>query len=139
MALGTTEVDMREVWKSEPSLGELFSDLTRETKQLVTNEIQLAKLELKENATRMGKGAALIGVAAVLLFAANLAVLAALVALLSTFMPVWAAAITVALLFGVVALVLVKKGINIVKQSQLAPRETIESVRKDVLWLKKRA
>lgn len=130
---------MRATWSSEPSLGELFSDLTRETKQLVRKEIQLAKLELKENATRMGKGAALIAAGAVLALGANLALLGALIALLATFMPVWVAALAVGLIFGAVAFALIKKGITIVKQSEFAPREAIESVREDVLWLKNRA
>jgi Putative Actinobacterial Holin-X, holin superfamily III len=130
---------MKQTWSPEPSLGELFSDLTRETKLLVRKEVQLAKLELKENAMRMGKGAGFIGAGAVLGIAAFLSFLAGVIALLSTFMPVWVSALIVALVVGVIGLMVAKRGMNIIKQSELAPREAIDSVREDVLWLKKRA
>ena len=130
---------MKQTWSPEPSLGELFGDLARETKQLVKQEVELAKLELKENATRAGKGAAFIAGGAVLGLGADLALMTAIIALLATFMPVWVAALAVAIVMGIGGFVLIKKGLNILKQSELAPRETIESVRKDVVWLKKHA
>jgi hypothetical protein len=102
-------------------------------------EVQLAKLELKENALRMGKGAGFIGAGAVSGIAAFLSLLAGVIALLSTFMPVWVSALIVALVVGGIGLMLAKRGMNIIKQSELAPREAIDSVREDVLWLKKRA
>ena len=129
----------QETWRSEPSLGELFGDLARETKQLVRAEVELAKVELKESATRVGKGAGFIGAGAILGIGATLCLLAALVALLATFMPVWAAALIVAIVIGGIGFVLANKGMGMIQRTDLAPRETIETVREDVLWLKKRA
>ena len=129
----------QETWKSEPSLGDLFSDLARETKQLVRAEVQLAKIELKDSATRVGKGAGFIGAGAILGIGATLCLLTALIALLATFMAVWVAALIVAVVIGGIGFALAKKGMNLISQADLAPRETIETVREDVLWLKKRA
>lgn len=125
-------------WKQETSLGELFGELTRETKQLVRQEVQLAKIELKESATRMGKGAGLIGAGAILGIGATLALLTALIALLATFMAVWLSALIVAIVIGAVGYMLVNRGVNALKTTELAPRQTIETVREDVVWLKTR-
>ncbi|MEX2283901.1 MAG: phage holin family protein [Gemmatimonadota bacterium] len=128
----------QQAWKPETSLGELFGDLTRETKHLVRQEVELAKVELKESAVRMGKGAAFIGAGAVLGIGAMLSLLAAVIALLGTFMPVWLAAMIVSLAIGGAGYLLVNRGIKALKTVELTPRETIETVREDVVWLKKR-
>ena len=129
----------QETWRSEPSLGELFGDLARETSQLVRAEVQLAKVELKESATQVGKGAGFIGAGAILGIGATLSLLTAVIALLATFMPVWLSASIVAIVIGAAGFVLARKGMGIISQADVAPRETIETVREDVLWLKKRA
>jgi hypothetical protein len=127
-----------EVWKAEPTLGELFNDLSRETKQLVRQEIQLARLELKDSATRMGRGAGFTGAGAALGVLALFSLVATIIALLSQFMAVWLAALLVTAAIAAAAYFLVHKGIEIIKQTELAPRETIETVREDVVWLKKK-
>jgi len=47
------------------SIGELFSDVTKDVSLLIRQEVELAKAELRESATRAGKGAAELGGAAV--------------------------------------------------------------------------
>jgi hypothetical protein len=125
-------------WKQEESLGELFGTLARDTKQLVHQEVQLAKIELKESALRMGKGAGLIGAGALLGVGAMLSLLTAVIALLSIFMAVWIAALIVAVAIGSVGYLLIQRGRTALSTAELAPRETIETVREDVVWLKKR-
>jgi hypothetical protein len=44
----------------ERTLGEMFAELSRETRTLVQQELQLAKTELTEKASKMGRGAAFI-------------------------------------------------------------------------------
>ena len=129
---------MQEIWKSEPSLGELFHDLTKESRLLLRQEVQLAKAELKQSATRMGRGAGFIGAGAAIGAAAGLCLVAAIVALLATFMAVWLAALIVAFVMGGIAFVLASRGASIIKHTEVAPQETIETVREDVVWLTKR-
>jgi len=45
-------------------LGELLSDLTRDVSTLMRQEVELAKVELKESATKAGKGAGMMAGAA---------------------------------------------------------------------------
>ncbi|MFD0787335.1 phage holin family protein [Micromonospora azadirachtae] len=46
------------------SVGELLGDVTRDMSTLVRQEVQLAKVELREEATQAGKAGAMFGVAA---------------------------------------------------------------------------
>src|SRR5580658_8470491 len=59
---------------SRPSAGELFSDVAADLSTLIRQEVELAKAELRQSATRAGKGAGMlagagIGGHMVLLFA----------------------------------------------------------------------
>jgi len=59
---------------SRPSVGELFSDVAADVSTLIRQEVELAKAELRQSATRAGKGAGMlagagIGGHMVLLFA----------------------------------------------------------------------
>jgi hypothetical protein len=50
---------------SRPSVGELFSDLTADLSTLMHQEVELAKAEVRQSATRAGKGAGLLAGAGV--------------------------------------------------------------------------
>ena len=81
--------------KDERTLGEMFAELSRETRTLVQQELQLAKTELTEKASKMGKSAAFIVGGGVIAYAGLLAIVAALVLILIAIgLPPWAAAIS---------------------------------------------
>ena len=46
---------------SRPSVGELFSDVAEDLSTLVRQEVDLARAELRQSASRGGKGAGLLG------------------------------------------------------------------------------
>jgi hypothetical protein len=50
---------------SRPSVGELFSDVAADLSTLLRQEVRLAKAELRQSATRGGKGAGLLAGAGV--------------------------------------------------------------------------
>ena len=68
--------------QEEKSLGELFSDLTRESSNLVRQEVNLAKAELTQKAAKVGKDAILIAAGGFIAYAGALVLFAAIVALL---------------------------------------------------------
>src|SRR5215510_13228875 len=111
---------MQETWKREASLGELFQDLAADARLLVRQEVQLAKAELKQGATRMSRAAIYLALGALLGGAALLSFVAALIALLSTFMSVWFAAFIVGVLTAAIAYIVVNKGLVIIKATQMA-------------------
>ncbi|MGA8790004.1 MAG: phage holin family protein [Paenarthrobacter sp.] len=91
-------------------LGELLSDLTRDVSTLMRQEVELAKVELKESATKAGKGAGMLAGAA---WAGHITVLFLSLALwwaLGQLVGLGWSAVIVAVIWGIVAAVLAAKG-----------------------------
>ena len=78
--LGRDGAPLRDVEPEEPSLGELFSDLARQTGVLVKKEIELAKVEMTDKAVDAGKKAAMVAGGGVVCAVSGLLFVVALVA-----------------------------------------------------------
>lgn len=122
--------------KDERSLGELFSELAAETGTLVRQEVSLAQAELTVKATRVGKNVGFLAVGGAIGYAAMLSILAGVIIGLSYFMPAWLAAIFVGIVVGIVAYVLISSALTALKETNLTPEETVESIKEDAQWLK---
>ena len=124
---------------ADASLGELMSQLSTQTSRLVRDELRLAQKEFQESAKQVGIGAGLLSVAGIFAFLGLATVIAAAVAALSLVLPVWAAALIVALVLfviaGIAALVSKKKA---EEATPAAPR-TVETVKADIQEVKDRA
>ena len=122
----------------ETEIGALLGELSSEVKLLVSQELELAKAEVKEStqhATGVGAGfgaAALVGYLA-------LAVLAIAAALgLAEVLPAWAAFLVVGGILAVAAGVAFLVGRKNLAALSPMPRKTIESLKEDVSWLRAR-
>jgi len=122
--------------KEERSLGDLFSELAGETSTLVRQEVALAQVELTQKATTVGKNVGFLVVGGAVGYAALLTLLAALIIGLSYFIPAWAAALLVAVAVGVTAYLLISKALDALKNTDLTPRQTVETLKEDAQWLK---
>jgi Flp pilus assembly protein TadB len=124
---------------ADTSLGELMSQLSTQTSRLVRDELRLAQKEFQESAKHAGIGAGLLSVAGLFAFLGLATVIAAAVAALSLVLPVWAAALIVALVLfviaGIAALVSKKQAEEV---TPAAPR-TVETVKADIQEVKDRA
>ena len=119
------------------SLGELLKQLSQETTQLVHQELELAKAELQQKGKQAGAGAGLFGGAGALGLAALGALTACFILALNAIMPAWLAALIVAVVYGIVAFVLVKQGqAKLKRATPPVPEQTIETVKEDVEWAK---
>jgi uncharacterized membrane protein YqjE len=119
------------------SLPDLLKQLSQETTQLVHQELELAKAELQQKGKQAGAGAGMFGGAGALGLAALGALTACLILALDTVMPAWLAALIVAVVYGIIAFVLVKQGQAKLKQATPpVPEQTIETVKEDVEWAK---
>jgi methylase of polypeptide subunit release factors len=119
------------------SLPELLKQLSQETTQLVHQELELAKAELQQKGKQAGAGAGMFGGAGALGLAALGALTACFILALDLIMPAWLAALLVAVVYGIVAFVLVKQGQAKLKQATPpVPEQTIETVKEDVEWAK---
>jgi uncharacterized membrane protein YqjE len=119
------------------SLGELLKQLSEQTTQLVHQELELAKAELTQKGKQAGAGAGLFGVAGAIGLAALGALTACFILALNAVMPAWLAALLVAVVYGMIAFVLVKQGQAKLKAAgPPVPTQTIETVKEDVEWAK---
>ena len=118
------------------SLGELFADLSRETTTLVRQEIDLAKTEMTHKATRVGKDVGFLAVGGAVIYAGFLALMAALVLVLGHWIPWWLSAFVVGGVVAGVGYGLVQKGLAALKHEEMAPRETLQTVKENVEWAK---
>jgi len=124
------------VVKQEQSLGELFSELAGETGTLVRQEIALAQVEITQKASTVGINVASLAVGGAVGYAAVLAILAGVIMGLANFMPAWIAALIVGAVVAAVAYFMVTAALNKLKNTELTPTETVDSIKEDAKWLK---
>ncbi|WP_435975585.1 phage holin family protein [Streptomyces sp. Qhu_M48] len=111
-------------------IGEIGTDLS----QLVRDEIELAKAEIKQESKKAGKAAGMLAGAGyaghLVLLLGSLTVIAALANIMD---PAWAAlAVTVA--WAVAGAVLYVNGRKRLDTVSLAPEQTLESLKEDARW-----
>lgn len=126
----------QQIVKEERTLGELFSGLAVETGNLVRQEVALAQTELTQKATLVGKNVGFLVVGGAVGYAALLAILAAVIIGLANFVPAWASALIVGAIVAIVAFVLISSALNALKNTNLTPTQTVDSIKEDAKWLK---
>lgn len=126
-----------DVPRMDRSLGELFSDLSQQTADLIRQEMRLAKVELSEKLSDVGKHALMIGVAVAFGLAAVVTIAAAITLLLiEVGVVAWLAAAITAAVMGLTAYLLAQSGISALRKQSIAPVETIHSLKETTQWLK---
>jgi Putative Actinobacterial Holin-X, holin superfamily III len=122
------------------SVAELARQLSLQTTDLARHEVELAKAEMLVKGKRAGIGAGMFGGAGALGLYALGALTAAIIAGIAEALPVWAAALIVAALYGAVAGILALRGRSKVQQATPpVPEQTVQSVKEDVRYTKQRA
>ena len=123
--------------RDERSLGDLFSDLSRETTTLVRQEVQLAKAELTQSATEAARGIGMLVAGGAVAYAGLLFLLLAIVfGLIEAGWDAWLSALAVGLVVVAVGAVLVLRARESLKPANLAPRRTVETLKEDQAWAK---
>jgi len=100
------------------SLGDLLGDVTRDISTLMRQEVELAKAELKQSASRAGKGTGMLAGAGVAGHFVLLFLSLALWWALGTLMGLGWSAVVVAVIWGIIAAVLAaigRKQLNAIK------------------------
>jgi Putative Actinobacterial Holin-X, holin superfamily III len=114
------------------SIPELFSDAVGQLAKLVGNEFELARAELSEKASQVGRAAAMIGAGAVILMPALVLLLFAVSAALIS--AGFSQPVAYLLTGGGAALVsgaLIATGMNRLSGDALKPSATLEQVQRD--------
>jgi hypothetical protein len=113
------------------SVPELLGDLARSVPALVRQEAQLLRSEMSDKLTQVEVGLGSVVAGGILLFAALLILLQAIVIALTEIMgPGWAA-LVVGLVVAVIGAVLLKKGADQMKVSNLMPERTTHQLKQD--------
>lgn len=123
--------------QADRSLGELFHDLTREISHLFHKEVELAKVEAREELKRAGKAAGMFGGAVVGGWMALLFVSLSLAWLMDQAMNTALAFAIVGAAWALIAWVLTKRAQRDMARVQPLP-QTIETLKEDVQWAKTR-
>ena len=115
------------------SVGALLRDLAEGGVGLVRSEVRLARIETVEALNGIGRGAAIVATAAVLALLGGLALLAGLILLIGDqWLPrdlYWLGALIVVVITGALAGLFAKRGLALLAPSQLAPEETVTTLR----------
>ena len=123
--------------RDERSLGDLFSDLSRETTTLVRQEVQLAKAELTQSATEAARGIGMLVAGGAVAYAGLFFLLLAIVfGLIEAGWDAWLSAFAVGLVVVAIGGVLVLRARESLKPANLAPRRTVETLKEDQEWAK---
>ncbi|MGY5011474.1 phage holin family protein [Streptomyces sp. 900105755] len=124
---------------AEP-VGELVQRASQQLTELVRGELRLARAEMKQKSKRYGKGGGLFGGAGVVGFLMLQALVVTVIAALAVPLPVWAAALIVTAVLGVIAAVMAMSGKKQIDQAApLTPEQTVENVKADVAEIKESA
>ena len=123
----------------DPDAGipDLIRQLGEDSKRLVSDEVRLAKLELKENMHRAGRGAVWLAVA----FGVGVVMLVALTLFLATLIGrlaaghMWVGALVTGLLELAVAVMLFKKGASAFGATSYTLAETRSSLKDTTAWV----
>ncbi|MEV7180678.1 phage holin family protein [Kitasatospora sp. NPDC093679] len=118
----------------DQSLGDLIGEITHDLSRLVRDEIDLAKAEIKQEATKAGKASGMLAGAG---YAGHLVLILAsltLVFALGNAMNLAWAALIVTALWAVAAAVLYSTGRKRWKDVRLMPEQTVETLKEDAAW-----
>lgn len=125
------------------SIPVLLRDLRDETSTLLRQEVALAKTEIKDNVARMGGHAAHLAVGAFVAYAGIIVLLIGIGHLLgavlvragmSEQLAQWLAPSLIGLVVAIIGWVMLSKAKSALAHDELAPRQTIDSLRDNKQW-----
>lgn len=117
------------------SLGELFADLTREISTLVRNEMALARAEMSTKLARVLRHVGTIAAGGVVALAGVFTLAAFLVlVLIEAGLPSWGASLMVGVGLAVIGALVAMRAVSALRQENLAPTETIETLKETTAW-----
>jgi uncharacterized membrane protein YqjE len=126
-----SELPPRANGDSDTSVLSLIRQLTHEVPALISEELALAKAEIRSSvATAKAAAAALAGGMVIMLAGLVILLLAAVYAL-AMFMAPWLGALIVGVIAMIVGFVMVQSGKKHLEATQLAPERTMNSLHKD--------
>ena len=125
---------------SQRTMGALLRDLAEGSATLVRHEVRLARIEFSRVLGSVGAGTVSVASGGVLALLGALCFFTGLVLLAGDQWlrdRYWLAALIVTAITGAVAAWFAKRGLSLLSPQQLAPRETVATLKEDKEWLKR--
>jgi uncharacterized membrane protein len=117
------------------SLGTLISELAHDTTTLVQQEVALAKAEMSEKASQVGRGISTLAIGGVILLAGLLALIDFAIYGLAELLPPdlspWLGALIVGAILSVIGYVMLQSGRKEIRTMTLTPERTATSLQRD--------
>lgn len=125
----------------EPSLARLLGELVGDAQHVVRKELELAKVEIQNEVNRLKQSAISFTAGAGMATGGSLLLLFTIVYALADGLawPMWLSFLVVGGVTTIAGGVLLAVGRARARKVDLVPRETVESLRKDVQWMKEQS
>jgi hypothetical protein len=115
--------------RGDRSLGELFKELVQDLTLLMRQELNLAKTEMSQKAARVGMHVGFLAAGGAVAYAGLLAIIAAvIIGLAAAGLAWWLSALLVGVVVAGIGGFLVMRGLTALKNEDLTPRETMQSL-----------
>jgi uncharacterized membrane protein YqjE len=116
------------------TLGDTVTGIIQDMQEIVRGEVQLAKTEIKEDASQMGKALGMIAAAALVALVGFIFLMWAVTYLLNKSLEMWLSAGIVAVALLAIGGIVGMMGKNQLQAANLKPDKTIASVKEDKEW-----
>jgi len=122
----------------EQPLTQLLSRMTGDLTTLFRKEVQLAKIEIRDDVKQTAKAGGIYGAAGFAGYLAAVLISFALAFLLDLIMATWLAFAIIGVLYAVAGYVLFRLGQHRFKEFNRVPQQTIETIKEDIEWARTR-
>ncbi|MBA2777128.1 MAG: phage holin family protein, partial [Chloroflexia bacterium] len=119
---------------SPEGLGSIVSGIVKDLQEIVRGEVKLAKTEIREDVSAMGKGAASIAAGGIVAFVGFVFLMLRATFVLSKWVEMWIAALLLAVALLLIGAILAMSGKRKLSASSLKPTESMESLKEDQAW-----
>jgi uncharacterized membrane protein YqjE len=120
----------------EPSIGDLFRQLAQDSTTLIRQEVALAKVEMRENVRAAVRDMTMLAIGAGIAALGALVLTAFLVLILGEALAnYWLAALIVGAIYLLVGGVMAWSNLRSLRDSELKPEKTIDSLKEDREWI----
>ena len=122
----------------ERSIGDVLGDLFHDGSELIRQEIELAKTEMRENVSTLMRDGIGIVIGGVVAFVGLFALVAAAILALGLVLPYWASALIVGGVLVLIGMIMVMSNLQGIKKNGLAPTKTMETIKEDARMVREK-
>lgn len=138
MATPRSSSELNQGPSPDQPLSRLISKTAGDLGSLVRKEIELAKIEVKDDLRTTARAGSAFGGAAFAGYMAALLVTLAIVFLLDLVMPLWVACLIIAVAYAIVGFILFQQGRTRMQAMTPGPEQTVETLKEDMAWIRAR-